>query len=399
MTEAIGTEVPVTRRRPLVILMGAAWAVLVAICLVLASQLGVLPGGPDEWTYDWRTFLFSPAAKQPRPDIAVILIDEQSMADYDYVSPVDRGLVASLLRAVDKARPRAIGLDFIYDRKSDDEKTNNLVTAIHDLNSPMVFGAVDLRVRGFRKEGLHYQENFITRTGHEAGHVFFARQQDKLTIGDQVVRYMGDRSPAPPGRKSFAQLLAEKAGVQINEPQTPYIGWMLPPPGDDLFPLFRVPRHKPGSAEDVILPASWRPALKNRIVLIGGDFIDRDKHLTPLSIWDGAKMPGVLVQAQILSQLIDGRSIKMVAPQNELWILMIIGFLGFLSSLRLDSKHYDWVLYLLGLGVLILAGLLLFWRYGLIIPSTTLFFAWTLGVTGGHYAPDALQRLRPAGLS
>ncbi len=397
MTEAIGRHASAPTRGLLLIFLGAVWAGLVALGLVLVSQLGMLPEGPDEWTYDWRTFLFSPAAKQPRSDIAVILIDEESMADYDYLSPVDRGLTATLLQAVDTTRPRAVGLDFIFDRKSDDEKTNALITAIHDFSAPIIFGAIDLRVRGFRDEGLDFQENFIKRTGRQAGHVFFARQQETLKIGDQVVRYLGERSPAPSGRQSFARLLAEVAGVHAVEPATPYIAWMRPPPGDDLFPLFRVPRHKPGSSAEIILPPSWRPALKNRIVLIGGDFIDRDKHLTPLSIWDGARMPGVMVQAQILAQLIDGRSIYMVPPKNELLILTLVGFLGFLITLRWLSKRFDWVLYFSGIGVLMLAGAILFSTYSLLIPSTTLLFAWTLGVTGGHYAPGILQRARSAG--
>jgi CHASE2 domain-containing sensor protein len=394
MTEAVGQHASASTSRPFLLALGAGWAILVALGLVVMSQFGALPEGPDEWTYDWRTFLFSPAAEEPRKDIAVILIDEESLADYDYVSPVDRGLVAGLLQAVDAAHPRAIGLDFIYDRKSEEAKTNALIAAIKGLQAPMTFGAIDLRVRGFREEGLGYQENFIARTGHQAGHVFFARQQESLKIGDQVVRYLGEPSPAPPGRKSLVRVLAEVAGVPTTEPSTSYIAWMRPPAGDDLFPLFKVPRHKPGDSIEKILPASWRPALKDRIVLIGGDFIDRDKHLTPLSVWDGAKMPGVLVQAQILAQLIDGRAISEVPPLKEFVMLAIVGFLGFLVTSHWLSKRFDWVLYFSGIGVLIVAGAILFSKYGLLIPSTTLFFAWTLGVTGGHYVPEALKRFR-----
>ena len=394
MTQAIETERSALSRKWLVSLIGIVWAGVLAFALAGFSQAGLLPEGPDEWTYDWRTLLFSPTADGPRKDIAVVVIDDDSMADYDYVSPIDRGFMATLVRALDAAEPRAIGLDFIYDRKSEPDKTEALIGAIHDVKAPIVFGAVDLRIRSLQKDNLNYQEDFIAKTGREAGHVFFARDVQKLTIADQVVRYMGERAPAPPDRKSLAQLLAEKSGGIPSEPETPYITWLLAPGSSDLFPLFRVPRHEPGSGPDVILPASWRAALKDRVVLVGGAFRDRDRHLTPLSIWDGQKIPGVLIQAQILAQLLDGRSIHEIGWMSELILLAAVAFLGFLCGQQQRLKRYDWLLYFLGLAALILAGIVLFWGYSVIIPSTTLFFAWTLGITGGHYARGGLQRLQ-----
>jgi CHASE2 domain-containing sensor protein len=177
MTEAVHMTGAVPRRTWLVIFIGAIWACLVALGLLTLSRADYLPEGPDEWTYDWRTLFFSPTVDQPRQDIALVVIDEESMGDYDYLSPVDRQLVATLLHALDAAQPRAIGLDFIYDRKSEPAKTEALIEAIRSVRAPLVFGAIDLRVRGFRDENLAYQEQFIARTGRDAGHVFFARQQ------------------------------------------------------------------------------------------------------------------------------------------------------------------------------------------------------------------------------
>lgn len=394
MTEAVRTEPPALAQGWFAGLAGAVWAVLVALALVVMSTSGPLPEGPDEWTYDWRTFLFSETAAQPRRDIAVVLINEESMAEYDYVSPVDRGLVAKLLQGIDAAGPRAIGLDFIYDRKSEHAKTEALVETIRSVKAPIVFGAIDKRVRGFRPEDLTYQENFIARTGRDAGHVFFARDLEQLKIGDQVVRYMGAPSP---DRESFAQLIAENSKLGWKAPETQYISWLLPPPGGDLFPMFRVPRHDPAAGPEAVLPPSWRAALTGKIVLVGGDFIDRDKHLTPLTIWDGAKMPGVLVQAQILAQLLDGRSVKKIHWATELILLIVVGFLGYLFSFYWSVRRYDWLLYGIGIAVLVIAGVALFSQFSVLLPSTTLFFAWTLGVTGGRFAPGVLRRLRPAG--
>lgn len=394
MTEAVHTEAAGAVNKWLIGALGVMWAMVLALALVGFSRAGMLPEGPDEWSYDWRTLLFSPTAKAPSREIAVLLIDEDTLADYDYVSPIDRGFMATLLRAIDASNPKAVGLDFIYDRKSEEAKTQKLVDAIRAVKAPIVFGAIDLRIRALKDE-IKYQEDFITRTGREAGHVFFARDVNKLKIADQVVRYMGERAPAPPDRKSLAQLLAEKSGRVIAEPPTPYIAWELPPPGDDLFPTFRIPRHAPGSGPDAVLPPSWRAALRDRIVLVGGAFQDRDRHLTPLSIWDSEKMPGVLIQAQILSQLLDGRAIRSLSWPHELILLAIVALVGFAASRRLKVSRYDWLLYFVGLGALMLIGIGFFWQASVIAPSTTLFFAWTLGVTGGHYARNMLHRLYP----
>ncbi|WP_170937206.1 MULTISPECIES: CHASE2 domain-containing protein [Rhodomicrobium] len=398
MTEAVRTQGAAPRagltRGWFPGLVGAVWAVLVAVGLVALSSFGISPEGPDEWTYDWRTFFFSPTAPQTSRDIALILINEESMADYDYISPVDRGLTAKLIKGLDAAGPKVIGLDFIYDRKSEPAKTEALIEAIKTAKSPIVFGAIDRRVRGFRPEDLKYQDDFIARTGRDAGHVFFARDLEQLKIGDQVVRYLGAPSP---DRESFAQLIAEKSKLPWKAPDSPYISWLLPPDGEDLFPLFKVPRHDPDAGPDVVLPESWRAALRGKIVLIGGDFVDRDKHLTPLTIWDGAKMPGVMVQAQILSQLLDGRSVDTLLWSTEIILLIVIAFLGYLFSFYWSVRRYDWLLYGIGVGVLVVMGAALFSQFGILIPSTSIFFAWTLGVTGGRYAPDVLGRLRLAG--
>ena len=395
MIEAVRTERSTGGGVWLPAALGILWACAVAVVLTAASLAGLSPEGPDEWTYDWRTLFFSQSAERPRDDIAIILIDEESMREYDYISPIDRGLVAKLLQALDTAAPKAVGLDFIYDRRSEEAKTQSLIDTIRTMRSPIVFGAIDSRIRGFKPEDLKYQEDFIAKTGRDAGHVFFARQLDHLKIGDQVVRFMGERSPAPPHRKSIAQLLVEKVGATSpSEPASPFIAWLLPPPGADLFPLFRVPRHKPDAGAETILPESWRPALRGKIVLIGGDFVDRDKHLTPMSVLDGAKMPGVVVQAQILAQLRDGRSIHEVPWKVELVLLAAVALLGFVVSSFISVKRYDWLVYFCGLAALVVLGAVLFSTYAIIIPSTALFFAWTAGVTGGHYAEAVAQKLR-----
>jgi adenylate cyclase len=373
---------------------GVALALIVASALIAMSYLGIKPEGPDAWTYDWRTLLFSKKASEPRKDIAVILIGENSVADYDYVSPVDRGLLARLVRALDDAKVKAIGLDFIFDRKTENGKTRELLDAIKNARTTVAIGAFDKRAGGFTPEHLRYQEDFIKDAGPKVkvGHVFFARDLDKVKIADQVVRYLGEQSTEEPRRKALSAVLADVTGEKA-EPATRYIAWQLAPTDSDLFTTFHVPRHTPGASLDKVLPPSWRQALEGKIVLIGGDFVDRDRHLTPLSIWDGGKIPGVFIQAQVLAQRLDGRAVYDVPRYIEFIVLALVCFLGFVISQQYASKRMDYVLYLCGIVVFVASGIGLFAVFSMILPTTLLLLAWTAGVYGAHYSKDVLNKI------
>jgi adenylate cyclase len=390
-SEAVSTP---SRWSPLT--AGLALSLVVAAALISASLLGFKPEGPDAWTYDWRTMLFSKQASAQRNDVAVVFIGEESVADYDYVSPVDRGLLARLIRALDEAKVKAIGLDFIFDRKTESAKTRELLEAIRNSRAPIAIGAFDKRA-GFRPEHLSYQESFFKEAGPKLkiGHVFFARDIDNLKTPDGVVRYMGDTSSEEPRRKSLSAVLAEVAG-KTEDPATRRIAWQLAPPQGDLFATFTVPRHSPGASLDKILPPNWRSSLEGKIVLVGGNFLDRDRHLTPLAVWDNAKIPGVLIQAQVLAQRLDGRAVYDMPKYVEFPLLVVLCFVGFLISQQYASKKLDYVLYAGGVAVFVVSGIALFAIFSMILPTTLLLLAWTAGVYGAHYTKDVLHKISVA---
>ena len=67
----------------------------------------------DKHVGDWRIALGSPLAAAQRSDIAIVLITEETLLDYESRSPIDRALVGELVRAIDSAGPKAIGVDLI----------------------------------------------------------------------------------------------------------------------------------------------------------------------------------------------------------------------------------------------------------------------------------------------
>lgn len=374
--------------------LGVAWAILVTIVLTTMTSHNLLPDAPDKWTYDWRTYFFSTRATTQREDIALVLINEESLADYPY-NVVDRGLLAELVRALNEAGAKAIGLDFVFERPTEPQKDQALVAAIATSTRPVVLAAIDQRARVGTSRSLEYQEDFFDQLGVgkdgrvRAGHAFFSRVPAHLTTGDQVVRFISDPPSSSPSRESFARVLADLDGPR-QMPASNYIDWLLPPPtAADTFATFRVPRHKPGFGRgdtEKVLPSRWRDALKDKIVLVGAEFVDRDRHLTPLSVADKTPVSGVAIQAQILAQLRDGRSIRAMPPGVEALIVFTVALLGYALGWGARIYRYRAAAYAIGIAVLAMIGIALFALWHLIIPTTTVLFAWLAGLSGGHYS-------------
>ena len=370
------------------IIAGLLFSILAGLVLVAVSRANLLPAAPDKFTYDWRTYLLAEQAPHSRSDIAVIRINERSLTGYNYVSPIDRGLIAEIVKRADEAGAKAIGLDIIIDRPTEPQKDAALAEAIRKAHAPVILGAVDRR-GGETREGMAFQEDFIAKTGRSAGHIYFAAERDGLTLGDQAVRFMLPASEEPPHRPSLARLLADADGKKP-EPASPLIFWRRPPAsgGADLFTAFTVPAHRDadGTPKGSVLPESWRGALSGKIVLIGGAFKDRDLHLTPLTVASREPIHGVGIHAQILAQLRDGRSIHEMTWWVEFLIAAAVAGLGIYAARQWTLSGSGLISTTIAFLAIVSAGGLLFWATHVILPSATLFLAWALGLFAGNWA-------------
>jgi CHASE2 domain-containing sensor protein len=132
--------------------------------------------------------------------------------------------------------------------------------------------------------------------------------------------------------------------------------------------------------------------LKDRIVLIGARMIDRDKHSTPLSVLDSTTMPGVMVQAQVLAQRLDGDRDITLLP---LWIVLPIvggvGLLCFVAARQLSLSANGLIYQTSGLLIVGIASFLAFAYYRVDLPSIALATAWAGGAVGGWHS-DWLYR-------
>jgi adenylate cyclase len=390
------------------ILWSAAATVMIFVFAFILAKFGLTWEVPDEFTYDWRTALFSDVPSAQRKDIALVLIDDNSVAQYWSRSPVDRGLIAELVKGVDAAQPKAIGLDFVFDRHSETIRDNALRDAIKAAKAPVILGATSEREGPVDPANLKWQSEFINSTGDKeprsagdkaprsAGTLFFGGQEDGITLGDNVIRRMGAPPSDQAGKKikTFDMLLAEIGGQKATPdniakmvPGNHLIAWLLRPKdrGRDTFATVYIPALEPvdGSGDGhTVLPSSLYAALKGKIVIIGADFIDRDQHRIPLSIETKAPVPGAFIHAQIVAQLNDGRAITEVPKVYEVGIVFLMCLAGYLIASRYFLFGIELFSHLVFLVAIVCVGGFLFWIWKIVLPTSTMLLGWLLGPIG-----------------
>jgi len=280
------------------------------------------------------------AFQAPRPqseDVVVIAIDEATISSFPYRSPIDRGFIADLLDYLDTVGARAIGLDVLFDQPTEPDKDQRLAHRLRGLSTPLIVSYVDTSqiVSGSQ---LEYLRQFVPAEFRGAANL----ATDPL---DGTVRWIFPGELHADMPKSFARRIAERVGIQTPNVQLP-IAWR-PRPDPDTLPFAVYPAHLVKE-----LPVEW---LRDRVVLVGAVLSMTDRHRTPLAIVDEGSdgmMPGILIQAHALSQLLEGRQAAVAGLSSTLLTTMAAALLGLAIGLVQAG-----VLVKLAATMIVLAGL------------------------------------------
>lgn len=323
----------------------------------------------EHWTADWRTAYLSDRAQAPNPKIAVVIVNDETLKDLPS-SPIDRGLLAKLVTAIKLAGAQSIGLDILFLKKTDDAKDQTLIETLK--SSPVVLGALDERgdLQPFQRQ---YQSSFLSSTARPVGYLNLRIERDA------VVRYAAQPFGGSSYPKSFARMLAETSKVSPADNGEP-IPWMLDP-GDGQHAIVSV------TAQDILeKPEDAVAKLKGRIVLVGGDFQNRDRHRVPLSVRDGEEMTGVMIHAHTLAGLLDPKiAVQELGAERARWFLLSLGGVGFLLGWLLwQSNKVGFVRWTLATAILIGLDAVVFKTFHLLLPFTLALIVWFASVTAGR---------------
>jgi CHASE2 domain-containing sensor protein len=352
------------------ICLGAALG-LIAIFLVPTIEPALVRA--EHWAADWRTAWLSERLPSSHPKVAVVSITEKSVEQFPYFLPINRGYLADIIDAVDKAGARAIGLDFYFTRDTEKEPDTKLLETVRRLKHKLVAGVYEWVGPAQRQ----YQYEFLGDT--PAGYI------DLAPDTDHVIRYRA--LPPEHGRykESLSTLLGRAGGWTGKEPPD-RIGWLLPPTdGKETF--LTIEAHRLLAA-----PAAEREQLlKDRVVLIGGVLYTLDRHWTPLSLRTRQQTVGVEVHAQMVAELIDGgRSYSELGSIATKVLLFALAALGIALGLRFQERRFDFLDWrVVSIGVIV-ADLLAFRYLHLVLPFTLCAAAWVAAVTTGTHLRRAV---------
>lgn len=263
------------------------------------------------WLDDLQLAHFAPPAAQG-DDVVLLKIDEETLAELPFRSPISREFLAGVLRALAAKKPRAVGIDVLFDQATIPEQDQALLDVLETYPVPVVL-AVGGAGDGLTERQLDFQARYLAgqRVGTAA-----------VRTTDGVVRYLyPGAATAGSGTPSLVGALAAAVGIEMpNEPIRLYYrrSGAGAPAAIRAFPVTAVEH----------LPAAW---LEGRIVLLGADLPNQDRFRTPLSVLGGehTSMAGLEIHAQALSQLIGGERYPSAAGWLHALLLVAVAAIGF----------------------------------------------------------------------
>ena len=301
-------------------------------------------------------------------DITVLLITEAVLADFPYRSPINREYLNDLVTATLAKGARIVALDVIFDQPTEDEADLRLQTTLRQHRDSIIVATGDDVVSNLTTRQLEWQESYLD--GIMTGYA------DMQTVEGVVREYYPGRSEDPVAKPSFVAAITRALG--LNAPTIPmrlhFRRSSLD--GDPIRNYIADPDYLENYLDD------W---FDDKIVLIGADLPGSDQWETPLSEDENSPdaMPGVLIHAQALAQILEGRTYPTISQITAVAILLSAAIAGYLLPIT-------------GLPVLfqVLSGvvlLTLYWLLAFMLPASGGLVVPVVAPTIGYFAGALLS--------
>ena len=270
--------------------------------------------------YDMRAAVFAPVVSKEKRIVMVVYNDE-TLTLTGQRSPVDRTILAEALKTIDKAGAKGIGIDILFDMPQDDDAL--LISELDAMHTPTYIAYADPETN---REITFEQHAFLSKFLARVKNAKVKPTSIRLETGsDGVAR---NWSPQPTELPPFLAIALTGQNPKF-ESNSGAIRYVVPAQVDtpvfDKYPI-------EAFADPEMAPVMTK-FLKDKYVLVGGNFIDRDRFETPVgsladvSSEDG-KMIGLEIHATMLAQLLNH---DLPAPIPA-WILWTAAFIVALSG-------------------------------------------------------------------
>ena len=349
--------------------------------LLLVDNFSVLTR-LDQFVQDWEiASVFAPREEQD-PKIVIVAVDEATLAQFPYRSPVDRAFLSTLIRQIAAHNPAAIESDFLLDQPTEEAKDQALAATLRETKVPLVISyiashdVVTPEQKAFEDAmvppRLRALANLPTDQFDTARDVFPGAK-----VGGHYI----------PG---VARAVAAKVGVETPEKSVPII-WRGRPAPTELDPRPKpFVQYSAAMVANPALSAVFDTWFKDKIVLIGSDVTLVDRHRTPFSVvyaGDDGQLPGIVIQAHALSQLIHDKKSPIAGWQLNFVVTLALALLG--AGLAVVNAS----LWIRAIGVLLLlpifgAGGVALYHYANVILSL---MAPSLALVVSFFSMEALS--------
>ncbi|MEP3300576.1 MAG: adenylate/guanylate cyclase domain-containing protein, partial [Roseibium sp.] len=323
----------------------AVGALAAALTLPLSSRLGPTLG-------DLLAISVLGDCNDCENDIVLVTITEETLAQFPYRSPIDRGFLAQLIETIDAASPKKIGLDVLLDGPSEPAKDQQLLDAIDRSKAPVILAEAGTREHLTPEQAAHLQ---AVLSGRENASIVLQRDE-----ADGILRHL-PRIEEENGRSapSFTEALSGKSlpGKLTAE----RIIYQYRSDGTSPFPQY--------PAQTVAyLPKAW---FTDKYVLIGTDLPYVDQHPTPMVSMVGSEagtLTGIEVHATILAQLLSGRSLGAVSLLQSIALMVLAGLAASFGFLMIARPLTYFTLLFLAIGTYLFAAWMLVSLETLLLP-------------------------------
>jgi adenylate cyclase len=219
--------------------------------------------------YDLRASVFAPEIEKDE-NIVMVVYNEDTLKLTGQRSPVDRTILAQALETIDAANPKSIGIDILFTMPQDDDAL--LISAFKNMKTPTFLAYADPK----ENPEIAFAEHEFLQQFFEEARTENVRPTDiKLeTDSDGVQRRWTPHRPGAPPFMAIAltgpnpKFAQNDGAIRYHVPTTTDV------PVFDKFPI--------ESFADPAIAEMLGSFIAGKHVLIGGDFVDRDRFETPV---------------------------------------------------------------------------------------------------------------------
>jgi adenylate cyclase len=304
----------------------------------------------ERYVDDMRIARFTPAEPE-HPDIVIAAINEETLKDFAYRSPVDHAFIANVLKRLDESGARLIALDVLFDQPTEVEKDELLRQTILNLKVPLIVTYADNVSGQMTDEQQKYLDDFLPARFRAFGNL-------ATDAFDDTVRRVHPGHVTRDGTyiNGFARAVAAKLEIETPAIEVPTV-WRGRPAkraaeqiSEEPFaeyPAHNILKYEPDIATELF---------KDKIVLIGAEYTLVDRHRTPFKVAYEQDMPGIVIHAHAVAQYLDGKIVRNVGKLGQILVVALLAGIGMaFGALHLRMS------YRIAASVSVIAAL---WIYG-----------------------------------